>query len=80
MQDQHFQVAMFEQAGEPAVPAAAMVAMMGLVVFVMRRAGEAAFAVRVGFVFVMFQLMSSPLVRHNLDISRYSRSQANYAA
>jgi hypothetical protein len=81
VQDEHFQVAVLEQAGEPAFPAAAVVAVMVLVVFMVRGAGEAAFAVViVMFVFVVFQAMSSPYVRHNLDISKYSLSQVDHAA
>jgi hypothetical protein len=81
VEDEHFQVAMLEQAGEPAVPAAAVVSMVMLVVFVVRRAGEAAFAAVVMILmFMVFQLMSSPYFRHNLDISKYSLSQAGYSA
>jgi hypothetical protein len=77
MQDQHFQIAMREKPGEPAIPAAAVAAFAGIVL-VMGRAGEAALAaviMVVGFVFVVFQVMSSPMFRHNLDISKYSLSQ-----
>jgi len=62
MQDQHFQIAMLEQPGQPAVPpAAAAMAVLGMVVLMVRGAGEAAFTVMrvamcvVGVVF-MFQI------------------------
>jgi len=66
MQDQHFQIAMLEQPGQPAVPpAAAAMAVFAVVVLVVRGAGEAAFAVmRVAMcvVGVMFMFQISRLL------------------
>jgi hypothetical protein len=81
VQDQHFQIAMFEQPDEAAFPAAAMASKVAFagIVLVVRGMSEAALAmtfVVVGFMFMVFQIMSSPLFRHNLDISKYSLSQA----
>jgi hypothetical protein len=72
VQDEHLQVAVFEQPGESPVAAAAVVAAM--VVFVVRQAGEAALAafgvlMRLMMRFMMIvrfvsvsQIMSSPFV------------------